>query len=57
MNRAERCAMTNYAQQELPRRTDILRAVSEANDLTLGVHARVRMSGRARVGDDAFLLA
>jgi uncharacterized protein YcbX len=55
VNLAERCVMVNYAQQELPHSADILRAVTDANDLTLGVHARVRMSGWVRVGDDAFL--
>jgi hypothetical protein len=52
---AERCAMVNVAQDELPHSADILRAVTEANNMTLGVHARVRMPGRVRVGDDAFL--
>jgi uncharacterized protein YcbX len=55
VNLAERCVMVNHAQQELPHSADILRAVTDANDLTLGVHARVRMSGWVRVGDDAFL--
>jgi uncharacterized protein YcbX len=52
---AERCAVVNYAQGELPHSADILRAVSSAGDLMLGVYARVRMSGRVRVGDDVFM--
>jgi uncharacterized protein YcbX len=55
VDRAERCAMMNYAQEELPHSADILRAVTEANNMTLGVHARIRMSGRIHVGDDVFL--
>ncbi len=55
VDRTERCVMVNQAQEELPHSTDILNAVTEANNMTLGVHARVRMSGRVRVGDPAFL--
>jgi uncharacterized protein YcbX len=55
VGRAERCAMMNFAQEELPHSTDILRAVTEANDMFFGVHAQVRNPGRIRVGDEVFL--
>ncbi|HEX4704777.1 MAG TPA: MOSC domain-containing protein [Pseudonocardiaceae bacterium] len=55
VGRAERCAMMNEAQEELPHSSDILRAVTEANDMFFGVHAQVRIPGRIRVGDDVFL--
>jgi uncharacterized protein len=55
VGRAERCAMMNEAQEELPHSSDILRAVTEANDMFFGVLAQVRNPGRIRVGDDVFL--
>lgn len=55
VNRTERCVMVNQAQPELPASDDILRTLGRANDLSIGVHARVRMPGRVRVGDEVFL--
>jgi MOSC domain-containing protein YiiM len=43
--------MLACAQDDLDQSPDILRAVAEANDMTLGVYARVREPGRIKLGD------
>jgi len=53
--RAQRCVMVNLAQDELPESNEILSAVSEGNNMNLGVHARVLAPGRIHVGDEVFL--
>lgn len=53
--RSQRCVMVNQAQEELPESNEILHAISEANDLSLGVHGRVLAPGRIHVGDEVFL--
>ena len=55
VQRAQRCVMVNLAQDELPESPDVLYAISEANTMDLGVHARVLAPGRIRVGDEVFL--
>jgi uncharacterized protein YcbX len=49
--RMERCVMTTNPQEELGRDPAILRAVTELNDVCLGVAARVVQPGVVRVGD------
>ncbi|GAA2853377.1 hypothetical protein Acy02nite_50590 [Actinoplanes cyaneus] len=48
---AERCVMTNEAQQDLPHSPLILRAVARAHDMRLDALATVAQPGRVRVGD------
>ena len=55
VQRAQRCVMVNLAQDELPDSSDVLQAIAEANNMDLGVHARVLSPGRIRVGDEVFL--
>ena len=49
--RTERCVMTTNAQSELPQDPAVLRAVTELNDVCLGVNASVERGGIVRVGD------
>ena len=49
--RTERCVMTTNAQSELPKDPDVLRAVTELNDVCLGIYASVERSGIVTVGD------
>jgi uncharacterized protein len=55
VDRTPRCVMVNAAQEELPASPEVLRAITDGNDMNLGVHARVRMPGRVRIGDEVFL--
>ncbi len=49
--RTERCVMITNAQQELPKDPAVLRAVTQLNDVCLGVFATVDQPGVVRVGD------
>jgi uncharacterized protein len=51
VERTERCVMTTNAQSELPKDPAVLRAVTELNDVCLGIYASVEREGRVRVGD------
>jgi MOSC domain-containing protein len=55
--RTERCVMVNNAQDELTRSSQVLRAISYANDLLLGVYATIISTGMVHVGDEIALLA
>lgn len=56
VERTERCVMVNHDREGLPRDGRILRALAAANDLRLGVYARVVVPGIARLGDRAELI-
>ena len=49
--RTERCVMTTNAQSELPKDPGVLRAVTELNEVCLGVYASVEQPGLIRIGD------
>ena len=51
VERTERCVMTTSAQSELPKDPEVLRAVTELNDVCLGIYASVEREGLVRVGD------
>jgi uncharacterized protein YcbX len=51
VERTERCVMTTNAQSELPKDPAVLRAVTELNDVCLGIYASVETEGLVRVGD------
>jgi uncharacterized protein len=51
VERTERCVMTTNAQSELPKDPNVLRAVTELNDVCLGIYANVERGGIVRVGD------
>jgi uncharacterized protein len=51
VERTERCVMTTHAQSELPKDPAVLRAVTELNDVCVGVYASVEQPGLVRVGD------
>lgn len=51
VERAKRCVMTINPQAELPRDPAVLQAVTELNDLCLGVFATVEQPGTVRTGD------
>lgn len=51
LERTERCVMTTNAQSELPKDPAVLRAVTEFNDVCLGVNASVERGGVVKVGD------
>jgi uncharacterized protein len=51
VQRTERCVMTTHAQSELPKDPEVLRAVTELNDVCVGVYASVEQPGLIRVGD------
>lgn len=54
--RTERCVMVTMAQDELPYDPGILRAVTHANALCLGVYAEILTPGVIRIGDRIQLL-
>jgi uncharacterized protein YcbX len=49
--RTERCVMTTNSQDELPQDPAVLAAVTNLNDVCLGVYATVEQPGTIRVGD------
>jgi MOSC domain-containing protein len=51
LERTERCVMTTNAQSELPKDPAVLRAVTELNDVCLGIYASVEQGGIVTVGD------
>ena len=51
LERTERCVMTTNAQAELPKDPAVLRAVTEFNDVCLGINASVERGGIVTVGD------
>jgi MOSC domain-containing protein len=51
LERTERCVMTTNAQSELPKDPAVLRAVTEFNDVCLGINASVERGGIVRLGD------
>lgn len=51
VERTERCVMTTSAQSELPKDPNVLRAVTELNDVCLGIYATVEQPGLIRIGD------
>ena len=51
LERTERCVMTTNAQSELPKDPAVLRAVTEFNDVCLGINASVERGGIVTVGD------
>jgi uncharacterized protein len=51
LERTERCVMTTNAQSELPKDPAVLRAVTEHNDVCLGIYASVEQGGFVKVGD------
>lgn len=55
VERTERCVMVNHDREGLPRDGRILRALATANDMRLGVYAKVVTPGRVRLGDPAIL--
>ena len=55
-HRTERCVMVNNAQDGLPHSSEVLRAVAEANGLSLGVYARVIRAGMVHLGDEIEML-
>ena len=54
--RAERCVMTTFAQSELPKDSDVFRAITQHNALCFGVYATVLTPGTVCLGDEARLL-
>ncbi|MGW2923016.1 MOSC domain-containing protein [Streptomyces angustmyceticus] len=48
---SERCAMTNDAQQDLPRSPQILRAIAQTHDMRLDALATITRPGSVRLGD------
>lgn len=54
-DRTERCVMANAAQPGLEHRGEILKAVADGNDLTLGIYAEVLAGGTVRLGDPVVL--
>lgn len=56
VERTERCVMVNHDRDGLPRDGRILRALSAANAMCLGIYAKVTAGGQARVGDRAELV-
>jgi len=55
-HRTERCAMVNDAQDGLPPSSQVLRAVAEANGLSLGIYATVIRTGLVHLGDEIEML-
>ena len=55
--RTERCVMVNNAQDGLAQSTQVLNAIAAANDLFLGVFARVIGVGTVHLGDEVEVLA
>lgn len=55
--RTERCVMVNNAQDGLAHSSRVLRAVARANDLSLGVYAKVIRAGTVHLGDEIEVLA
>ncbi|RKT83192.1 hypothetical protein SAMN05421805_105330 [Saccharopolyspora antimicrobica] len=53
---SERCAMTNEAQQDLPRSPLVLRAIAEAHDTRLDALATIATPGKLQIGDPITLL-
>jgi MOSC domain-containing protein YiiM len=51
VDRTERCVMVNAAQDGLTSAGQVLKAIAAANDLTLGVYARVVRGGTVALGD------
>jgi uncharacterized protein YcbX len=49
--RTERCVMTTNSQDDLPQDPDVLAAVTNLNDVCLGIYATVEKPGTIRVGD------
>jgi uncharacterized protein YcbX len=47
----ERCGMTAFAQDELPKAPEVLRHITRHADLKFGVYAQVRVPGVVRLGD------
>ena len=50
LERTERCVMTTNAQSGLPKDPAVLRAVTELNDVCLGIYASVERGGIVTVG-------
>lgn len=55
-HRTERCVMVNNAQDGLPQSSQVLRAVAEANGLSLGIYATVIQAGVVCLGDEIEML-
>jgi uncharacterized protein YcbX len=55
-HRTERCVMVNNAQDTLPHSNQVLRAIAEANGLSLGVYATVVRAGLVHLGDEIEML-
>jgi uncharacterized protein len=55
-HRTERCVMVNNAQDELAQSSQVLRAAAEANDLMLGIYAKVIQTGTVHLGDEMRLM-
>jgi uncharacterized protein YcbX len=53
VDRVERCAMVNFAQDDLAYDAGLLRYLTRENDTMLGIHADVVTPGVIRVGDYA----
>ncbi len=56
VERTERCVMTTQAQDGLPRRPAVLKAIGRANEACAGVYAEVVAAGTAAVGAPARLV-
>jgi len=54
--RMPRCVMVNLPQEELPADGRMLKAVTAANDATLGVLGTVKRAGTVRIGDAVDLI-
>ncbi|HEX7129616.1 MAG TPA: MOSC domain-containing protein [Rhodanobacteraceae bacterium] len=52
----ERCGMTAFAQDELPKAPEVLRHITQRADLKFGVYAQVRVPGEIRLHDPVILL-
>jgi uncharacterized protein YcbX len=52
----ERCGMTAFAQDELPKAPEVLRHITRHADLKFGVYARVLAPGAVHVGDPAMVV-
>jgi uncharacterized protein YcbX len=55
-HRTERCVMINNAQDGLAHSSQVLRAVAEANEMMLGIYAKVIRPGTVRLGDEMLLM-
>jgi uncharacterized protein len=55
-HRTERCVMVNNAQDGLRNSSQVLRAVAEANGLSLGIYATVIRAGMIHLGDEIEML-